>query len=287
MGRACAAPPARVLYHLSRAPRFPPPPGLDADSRWIPARSLGGSRHDGERLIEFRPRWYLGEPAVGQAANPLVSTRRLRPEPKRDGALHRQRRQARPRDLRVFAVEGHALLGPQPAEQRDLLFDATAPVREILAERLIFDRVPSEPDAEPEVTPSEQVDLRRLLGRERGLPLRQDDDPGDKLERCDPSQVTEEDHRLVEGRVHVIRARPGRMDLRVGAQDMVVREGVREAKLLDPLRVGAHRAHVSADLRLGEHDAYPHGASYTWWVAGGRRLRLPPPVPRTPAARPL
>src|ERR1019366_7132954 len=79
MGRACAAPPARVLYHLSRARRVPAPRGLDADSRWIPARSLGGSRQDGERLIELRPRWYLGEPAVGQAANPLVSTRRRRP----------------------------------------------------------------------------------------------------------------------------------------------------------------------------------------------------------------
>jgi hypothetical protein len=61
------------------------------------------------------------------------------------------------------------------------------------------------------------------------------------------------------------------MGLRVGTQHMVVGEDVTKPKLLDPKRVGAHRAYVPADLRLRKYHAYPHGASYTWWAASGRR----------------
>ena len=76
----------------------------------------------------------------------------------------------------------HNRLGPQSSEQRDLLVHACPSVREILAERLVFDGVPAEADAEAEPAAGEQIHLRGLLGHERGLALGKDDDPGDQLE---------------------------------------------------------------------------------------------------------
>ena len=82
-----------------------------------------------------------------------------------------------------FAVEGHRRLGPQAPQQLDLLLGPLAPVAEVLAERLVLDRVPADADAQPEPAAAEQVDLGGLFGDQRGLALRQDDDPGDQLQR--------------------------------------------------------------------------------------------------------
>ena len=71
----------------------------------------------------------------------------------------------------------------QPAQQRDLLGHPSSPLAEGLAERLVLDGVPADADAEPEPSLGQQVDLGGLLGDEGGLPLRQDDHPGDQLER--------------------------------------------------------------------------------------------------------
>ena len=50
-------------------------------------------------------------------------------------------------------------------------------------ERLVLDGVPAQADAEPEPPAGQQVDLGGLLGHQRRLPLRQDDDAGDEFER--------------------------------------------------------------------------------------------------------
>ena len=84
----------------------------------------------------------------------------------------------------VLAVEVDELFGPERAQQRDLLLDAAAAVVEVLAERLELDGVPADADAEPQAAAGEHVDLRRLLGDERGLALRQDDDAGRELDRA-------------------------------------------------------------------------------------------------------
>ena len=99
----------------------------------------------------------------------------------------------------------------------------------------------------------EQIDLGGLLRDERGLPLRQDDDAGDELERRDRGEVAEEHERLVERRVDVVRTGPRLVHLGIGADHVVVREQVREAELLDPFRIRADRTAVRTDLRLGEH----------------------------------
>ncbi len=107
--------------------------------------------------------------------------------------------------------------------------------REVLAQRFVLDRVPTEPDPEAEAAAGQQVDLRGLLGDERGLALREDDDAGHQLDRGDRGEVAEHHERLVEGRVHVVGALPRRVHQRVGADHVVVGQDVREAELVHPL----------------------------------------------------
>ena len=140
----------------------------------------------------------------------------------------------------------------------DLLGEATAALVERLAERLVLDCVPPQADSEPETTASEEVDLRRLFGHERGLTLREDEDPGDELQRRGTGEIPEHHERFVERGRDVVRAVPTRMDPRVGANDVVVGEQMGVAEILGRLAVRADRANVSAELGLGEDHADPH-----------------------------
>ena len=72
--------------------------------------------------------------------------------------------------------------GPQLAHDLDLLLGAPAAVGELLAERLVLDGVPAQPDTEPEPPAGEQIDLGGLLGHQHRLSLRQDDDAGDEFQ---------------------------------------------------------------------------------------------------------
>ena len=90
------------------------------------------------------------------------------------------------------------------SHQLDLLAHAPAAIGEVGAERLVLDRVPTEADAEPEPAVGEQIDLGGLLGDERRLALRQDDDARDELERRDRGEVAEQHERLVERRIDVV-----------------------------------------------------------------------------------
>ena len=143
---------------------------------------------------------------------------------------------------------------------------------EVLAERLELDEVPAEPDAEPEVPASEDVDLGRLLRDERGLPLRQHEHAGDELEAGDDrGQVAEQDEQLVE--LVLGRVRPGPVGAvgDVGAEHVVEGEQVVVAELLHGLRELANAARVDADLGLREDDADLHGAA-----PSASRLPTPP-----------
>src|SRR5204863_3348243 len=82
--------------------------------------------------------------------------------------------------------------------QLELFLDALAAIREVLAERLELDGVPADADAETQTSAREDVHLGRLLGDERGLTLRQDEDARDQLDApCDGGAEAEEDERLV------------------------------------------------------------------------------------------
>ena len=157
--------------------------------------------HDRARLVEPRPGRHLREPAVGEPADALQRAPATAPihtgigrctgsgaEP---GAGHRLE-SAVERDRRARSTAGAA--ASICSSSRWPRFVKSLP------ERLVLDRVPAEPDAEPEPAAGEQVDLGGLLGHERGLALRQDDDAGDQLERRHRGQVAEHHERLVERR---------------------------------------------------------------------------------------
>ena len=90
----------------------PAHPALQADAGRVPARSPRRLVDLAPCVVEAGPGWQLREPAVGQAARPLVGAGRLAADPHRDRALHRQRRQSRPGDLVEGAMKRHGRLGP-------------------------------------------------------------------------------------------------------------------------------------------------------------------------------
>ena len=104
-------------------------------------------RITGAGLVELGARGHLREPAVGEPPGAAVAGRRLGADPYRDRPLHRHRRQARPGDPVEGPAERHRLLGPQPAQQGDLLLKALAPRAEVLAEGLVLDADPADAHA--------------------------------------------------------------------------------------------------------------------------------------------
>ena len=61
-------------------------------------------------------------------------------------------------------VEGHEVPGPKATEHLDLLGLARAARLPVRAERLVFDVVPPETNAEPQPSAAQDVHLGRLLG---------------------------------------------------------------------------------------------------------------------------
>ena len=170
----------------------------------------------------------------------------------------------------VAAFEGHRRFGEKTTQQLDLFLAAHAAVAEVLAERFVLDRVP--PDADPEAEPTfgEKVDFGGLFGDERGLALREDDDPGHDLERRDRGDVSEQYERLVERRADVIGAAPTFVHRGIGPEHVVVREQVRVPEPVDTLRVRPHRADVASQFGLREHHADTHTAVSTTGPARSR-----------------
>ena len=147
---------------------------------------------------------------------------------------------------------------------------------EVHAQCLVLDGVPADAEPEPEASAREHVDLRRLLGEQRCLPLPGDDDSGDELEAGRQArQVAEEHEDLVEHVLGAIRADEVRMAGVVRSEHMVVGEQVVEAELLHGLRELAHAAGVGADLCLWED-----GSELHW-----RSTREPPTMASRPSAK--
>ncbi len=142
---------------------------------------------------------------------------------------------------------------------------------EVLSQCLVLERIPADAEPEPQAAAGEHVHLGGLLGRKRGLALRQDDDARHELDRpraC--GDEPEQDERLVERLRGVV----------VPADDVVERDDVLEALVLGGRRELADRARVVADLVLREDDADVHDghpvmcAPATTQLAECLRLRI-------------
>src|SRR3984893_9144436 len=104
------------------------------------------------------------------------------PEPDGDGTLDGQRIDPGIVNHVVRALVRDERVGPELAEDFDLLFDAAPARLKRLAERVVLDVVPANPNAKAQAASTQDVDLRGLLGHEDRLTLRQDENAGDELE---------------------------------------------------------------------------------------------------------
>src|SRR5205085_1250321 len=120
-------------------------------------------------------------------------------KPYRHLAAFRARVDAGVVDRVPAALEDDMRLGPQRLHEFDLLFRAAAAVVEILVEPGEFDLVPTDPDAEAETAAAQDIERGGLLGDERGLALRQDQDAGGKAQLCGAAgEIAKQDKRVVE-----------------------------------------------------------------------------------------
>ena len=211
-------------------------------------------------------------------------------------------------DAVELAAKVHDRLGPQRAQHGDLLRAAAAAIVEGLVEGLELDGVPAHADPKAQPAAAEDVDLGRLLGHERRLPLREDQDAGGQREPGgDGGEVRHQRQRLVDhGLVRVGSQRGVGVELRIGPQHVVRDEEVVEAHRLHVADELADGPDVGPALRLGKDDAGLHGsrASYAFSMTsictpsgasrkqtrrplvGGNSSRMRTPLPRNLASVP-
>ena len=154
-----------------------------------------------------------------------------------------------------------ARLGPESAQQRDLLLQARRSAAEVDPERVVLHVVPADPDAEPDAPGREEGERGDLLGDQRGLALRQHQDIGHQLEPARPNEGGEEHERLEERVAAVVEAGPVGPGARVRAEDVVVHEQVVVPRVLEPLDEGDDLLRIDApELRLREDGSESHRA---------------------------
>jgi hypothetical protein len=161
---------------------------LAIDAGWIAAGLLSVGANLGPRFFDVRAGRANQHPAVRQAPNAAEhrlggSGRRLgTPDPDRNRLLHRQGVEPCVGNAIPLALERDQRVGPQPAQQPNLLRLPAATRVEVDAQRLVLDFVPANADTQPQPPTAEHIDRGRLLGYQYGLPLRQDDHATDQLD---------------------------------------------------------------------------------------------------------
>jgi hypothetical protein len=96
-------------------------------------------------------------------------------EPERD-LLRRQAVEAHVIDVMELALEAEERLRPEQLQHLHLLGEARAAAVYVLADRPVLGLLPADADAELEAAATDEVEFRRLLGNDRRLVQRQDQD---------------------------------------------------------------------------------------------------------------
>src|SRR5262249_11353794 len=136
---------------------------------------------------------------VGETRSAAVHDVAPSGHPDRDAPL-RAREDRRAVDAMVLPGVVDERFAPGQAQHLDSVFPAWSPALDVLVERLVLDEVPPDADTKSEAAVREQVDLGRLLRDQRRLPLGENEDGGDELQRAGYRRdETEEHERLVEG----------------------------------------------------------------------------------------
>jgi hypothetical protein len=222
----------------------------------------------------------VGHPAITQPRHAPQHSIRPTAKPHRDRALDGHRIQPGIADRVEFTGKRDQRIGPQPFEQRDLLRAAPPARVEVLAQRLVFDRVPADAHTQPHPPPGQHIERRGLLGDQRGLALGQHQDTGHKFKAIrDRRQMAEQHKHLVEQALVRIGAAPPAGAIRIRAQHMIVGQHVVIAQRFHLPGIGPHISGIGADLGLGKDNAQFH---HSCSLYGNRSIQccrtLPPPV---------
>ena len=140
-------------------------------------------------------------------------------------------------------------LGPQRLHHPHLVGRALAAVVEILVEAGELDLVPADADPEPEPPAAQHIERRRLLGDQRRLALRQDQDARGEADALGAAGEKAEQHkRVVIGGRRGADAPPAMIGVRVAAEHVVGRQQIGKAEPLGRLRVIADDRGAGADI---------------------------------------
>ncbi len=177
----------------------------------LPPKKMKPSAEPGARsnAASPNPPSQIGMGCAGFGSSAALSTRWNRPEKSTRGSCE------------------------QLAQQLDLLLLPCAAGAEVLPEGLVLDVVPADPHAEAKSTAGQEIDIGRLPCHERGLALRQDQDPGGETDPLgDASEVGEHHERIVKRVVLGVAAGQRRRSIGVnGTEHVVVGEEVVEAEI--------------------------------------------------------
>src|SRR5713226_9502995 len=157
----------------------------------------------------------------------------------------------------VAALVADDLLAPEEAHHLDLFFYDPSSRVEIHAQRLVLYRIPAYSYAKANLAACENVHLRRLLGDERGLPLREDDDSRNQFQACQRREVAEEHEWFVE---HILLSvtLPTWPVRGISTQNVVIRDKVTVTQPLRRLCVVTNDQGVRANLGLRKCNSYLH-----------------------------
>ena len=162
--------------------------------------------------------------------------------------------------------EVHRLVGPKLAHHLDLLGAAGAAVLEVHAQGLVLNEIPADADAKAQPAATENVYLGGLLGHQRRLPLRQDEDAGHQAHAGGyGGQVAHSGQRLMHHRLVVVHTEEGMViGAGVRAEDVVGDEQVGVAHILGGLGEVADGHHVRLDFGLGKMTPISMDAPLGW-----------------------
>src|SRR4030095_9123754 len=177
-------------------------------------------------------------PPITEPCSALEGRLGSTPEPDGDGTLHGQRIDPGVVNDVVRGLVLGQRLGRELAQHLNLFFSPASTRLKFLAERVVLDVIPANPDAKTQTSPTQHVDLCSALGDQGGLALRQDENTRHQSEsRGDGSEKSEEDHGLMERMLISIRPREFWFTIRMRPEHVVVDEQIVIAKSLGGLGV--------------------------------------------------
>jgi len=140
-------------------------------------------------------------------------------------------------------------LRPQGLHDLHLLLGPAAAIGEVLVQALEFEFVPADADTEAQPARHQRVQRGGLLGHQRGLALREDQDAGGEADALGAAGDEAEQHeRVMIGGFRGADALAGGHAGRVAAQHVVRRLQVVDAQSFHGLRIVAHDRRTRSDI---------------------------------------